>query len=143
MTHYFLMVFSGTILLDSRIAAIPSITCRTITFSSVLLCCVWSWQFHSLWTSAQNVPLMFLIFWEHSRYHSSFFQVSKVRSLAILHYLWLIFGPFSRNEGKKIVNNTTKHNKAKLMRKLWFYRLLMVSLLCGSQEEAVVTWKHS
>ncbi len=37
---------------------------------------------------------------------------------------------------------TTKHNKAKLARKLWFYRLLMVSLLCGSQGETVSKRKH-
>ncbi len=36
----------------------------------------------------------------------------------------------------------TKHNKAKLMRKLWFYRLLMVSLLCGNQGETVSDQKH-
>ncbi len=37
---------------------------------------------------------------------------------------------------------TTKHSKAKLTRKLWFYRLLMVSLLCGSQEKTVSTQNH-
>ncbi len=49
---------------------------------------------------------------------------------------------FQETKGKKIVDNITKHNKAKLMRKLWFYRLLMVSLLCGSQGESVSTRKH-
>ncbi len=37
---------------------------------------------------------------------------------------------------------TTKNNKAKPTRKFWFYKLLTVSLLCGSEGETVSAQNH-